>query len=188
MKFSKFVVVSLFLVVSTFSLSRAVDVNPSKDVNPGLFSGGSHFSIFNGDPKRIQRANEVVLKDFDASVKIDPNPASIRVLKAGALNPSIKVTFTVHNHGKKTYTLSFATAQRWDFRVINTATNDVVYSYSDDHAFLQVVGTTMADPDDKLVYSNAIDVTQFPLGTYRVEAHMANYVEMHAEATVSLVP
>ena len=55
--------------------------------------GGNNFSIFNGDPKRIQRANAVDPKSFDTKVDVSPNPLSLRALKAAAPNPSIKITF-----------------------------------------------------------------------------------------------
>src|SRR6202041_1109727 len=84
-------------------------------------SSGNNFSIFNGDPKRIQRANAVDAKSFDSKVEVSPNPLSLKAVKAGGPNPSIKIMFSVHNHAKKTYTLSFPTTQRWDFRIVNAA-------------------------------------------------------------------
>ncbi len=107
----------LFPLTSLLSMAAidgalAIDINPSKNNQPDSFwqsGAGNHFSIFNGDPKRIQRANEVDPKAFDEKVVVTPNPLSIKALKAVAPNPSIKLVFSVHNHAKKTYTLSFPT-------------------------------------------------------------------------------
>src|SRR5258708_36274727 len=109
-----FFTLAALVCAAAFDAALAVDVNPSKNNQPPSFwqGPGNRFSIFNGDPKRIQRANAVNPKSFDTRVEISPNPLSIKALKAIAPNPSIKITFAVHNHAKKTYTLSFPTAQR----------------------------------------------------------------------------
>jgi hypothetical protein len=180
--------------VAAFESAPAIDINPSKDNQlPSFWSSGSgnRFSIFNGDPKRIQRANEVDPKSFDSKVEISPNPFSIKALKAVAPNPSIKITFSVHNHGKRTYTLSFPTAQRWDFRILNAA-GTPIYTYSDNCEFEQTVGTSMVNNDDKLVYTETVDFddlnqTLAP-GTYIVQTVMANYPEMHAQAQLTVQP
>jgi hypothetical protein len=172
----------------------AIDINPSKNNQPPSFwdsGGGTRFSIFNGDPKRIQRANEVDPKAFDEKLDVSPNPLSIQAVKAASPNPLIKITFSIHNHAKKTYTLSFPTAQRWDFRILNSA-GTPIYVYSENCEFEQKVGTSMVNDDDKLVYSETVEFGDLnaPLtpGTYTVESVMANYPEMHATAVLTVQP
>lgn len=174
--------------------ASAIDVNPSKDTLPASAwdsSSGNHFSIFNGDPKRIQRANAVDSKSFDSKVEVSPNPLSLKSVKATGPNPSIKVTFSIHNHAKKTYTLSFPTTQRWDFRIVNSA-GGVVYTYTDDHSFLQTIGTSMVNNDDKLVYPETVDFEDMTLplapGVYTVQAIMANYPEINAQTQLTVQP
>jgi Intracellular proteinase inhibitor len=181
------------LSVAAFDAAPAIDINPSKDNQPPSFweGSGNRFSIFNGDPKRIQRANAVDPKSFDSRVEVSPNPLSIKALKAIAPNPSIKITFSAHNHAKKTYTLSFPTAQRWDFRILD-ATGKAIYVYSDNCEFEQKVGTSMVNNDDKLVYMETVDFDDLsqPLapGTYTVETVLANYPEIHAQAQLTVQP
>src|SRR5471032_2473725 len=146
------------LIVAAFDAAWAMDdINPSKNNQPPSFwqGGGNRFSIFNGDPKRIQRAHAVDPKSFDVKVEVSPSPLSIKALKTAAPNPSIKITFSVHNHAKKTYTLSFPTAQRWDFRIVDGA-GKTIYVYSDNCEFEQKVGTSMVNNDDTLVYSETV--------------------------------
>ena len=178
---------------AAWDAALAIDINPSKNNQPPDFweSSGNRFSIFNGDPKRIQRANAVDPKSFDAKLDITPDPLSINAVKTAAPNPSIKLTFSVHNHAKKTYTLSFPTAQRWDFRILNSA-GAVLYLYSENCEFEQKVGASMVNNDDKLVYSETIefdDLSQ-PLvpGNYTVEAILANYPEIHASTQLAVQP
>ena len=176
---------ALLLIVAS-SGALAIDVNPSKDTIPrsSFDTGGNRFSIFNGDPKRIQRANEVNPKSFDAVVVITPNPLSLKTAESVGPNPSVKITFAVHNHAKKTYTLSFPTAQRWDFRIVSAA-GAVIYTYTDDHEFVQVVGTSMVNKGDKLSYSESVEFEDMsaPLvpGTYTVQAVLSNYPEIGAQ-------
>lgn len=173
--------------------ARAIEVNPSKNTVPSSSwdTGGNRFTIFNGDPKRIQRANEVEPASFDAKVEVSPNPISIKTAKLVGPNPSFKISFYVHNHAKKTYTLSFPTAQRWDFR-ISDATGKVLYVYSDNCDFEQKIGSSMVNKDDKLSYVETVDFddmsTPLAPGTYKVEAIMANYPEMKAEAQLVVQP
>jgi hypothetical protein len=182
------------LTLAAFESGRAIDINPSKDNQPPSFwqsGSGNSFSIFNGDPKRIQRANAVDPKSFDTKVEVSPNPLSLKALKAIAPNPSIKIVFFVHNHAKKTYTLSFPTAQRWDFRILD-ATGKAIYVYSDNCEFEQAVGTSMVNNDDKLVYTETVDFGDLsqPLapGTYTVQAVMANYPDMRAQTQITVQP
>jgi len=179
--------------VAAFEAAPALDINPSKNNQPPSFweTGGNSFSIFNGDPKRIQRANAVDTKSFDSEVEVSPNPLSLKVLKAAVANPSIKITFSVHNHAKKTYTLSFPTAQRWDYRILNPA-GTPIYVYSDNCEFEQKVGTSMVNNDDKLVYIETVDFDDLsqPLapGVYTVQAVLANYPDMRAVTQLTVQP
>jgi hypothetical protein len=182
------------ILMAAFDVAPAIDINPSKDNQPPSFwssGSGNSFSIFNGDPKRIQRANAVDPKSFDTKVDVAPNPLSLKALKAIAPNPSLKITFSVHNHAKKTYTLSFPTAQRWDFRIVD-ATGKAIYVYSDNCEFEQTVGASMVNNDDKLVYTETVDFDDLsqPLapGTYTVQTVLANYPAMHAEAQLTVQP
>jgi Intracellular proteinase inhibitor len=171
----------------------AIDVNPSKETIPrsSFDTGGNRFSIFNGDPKRIQRANEVDCKAFTAKVQISPNPLSLKEAESIGPNPSIKISFSIQNHSKKTFTLSFPTAQRWDFRIVDAA-NNAVYTYTNDHEFVQVVGTSMVNQDDKLSYNETIEfedlTTPLAPGSYTILAVMANYPEIKAQTQFTVQP
>jgi Intracellular proteinase inhibitor len=184
---------ALLMTAAVFGMARAIDINPSKDNQPSSFwdTGGNRFSIFNGDPKRIQRANAVDPKAFDSKVEVTPNPLALQAVKTQGPNPGFKITFSVHNHAKKTYTLSFPTAQRWDFRILNAA-GTPIYVYSDNCEFEQKVGTSMVNNDDRLVYIETVDFDDLgehlAPGVYTVQTVMANYPEIHAEVKLTVQP
>ena len=127
----------------------------------------------------------------DSKVEVAPNPLSLKAAKAAGPNPSIKILFSVHNHAKKIYTLSFPTTQRWDFRIVNSA-GGVVYTYTDDHSFLDTVGTSMVNKDDKLVYPENVEFDDMTLpltpGVYTVQAILSNYPEINAQTQLTVQP
>jgi hypothetical protein len=181
------------LGVAAVDAARAIDINPSKNNQQPSFwdTGGNSFSIFNGDPKRIQRANEVDPKSFDVKIDVSPTPLSLAASKGATIPTAIKITFSVHNHAKKTYTLSFPTAQRWDFRILTSAGTSI-YTYSDNCMFEQKIGTSMVNNDDKLVYSEIVQMSDLgaPLipGNYTVQGVLANYPAMHATTILTVTP
>ena len=183
----------VLIAAMIFNRVLAIDINPSKNNQPPSFweSGGNKFSIFNGDPKRIQRANEVDPKAFDAKLDVTPNPLSLKAVKASAPNPNLKITFSVHNHAKKTYTLSFPTAQRWDFRILDAA-GKPIYVYSDNCEFEQKIGSSMVNNDDKLVYTETVDFDDLSEalvpGNYTIQGVLTNYPEIRAQIQVSVQP
>jgi hypothetical protein len=183
---------AIFLGVAGLHLG-AIDVSPSKDTIPrsSFDTGGNRFSIFNGDPKRIQRANAVDPTAFDSQLVLSPNPLALQSTKLITPNPVLKLTFTVRNHAKKTYTLSFPTAQRWDFRILNAA-GQPLYIYSDNCDFEQKVGISMVNHEDRLTYTELVGLSDLnaPLtpGTYSVEAVLANYPEIKAKVLLVVQP
>ena len=74
--------------------------------------------------------------------------------------------------------------------VIVNASGGVVYTYADDHEFVQTVGSSMVNNDDKLVYSETVQFGDLsaPLqpGNYTVQCVLANYPELRATATLTV--
>ena len=175
--------------------AHAVDVSPSREVQPEKFRepGGKRFSIFAGDPGRIQKANEIKFDDFETKLEVTPNPLSLEAAKNSPGNrPMIKVVFSVKNiHAKKTYTLSFPDAQRYDIRVKDSAGN-AVYTWSADKEFVQSVGTILLNASDKISFTENIALGEFAAppspGIYTVEAVLGNYPEITAKVPLTLSP
>lgn len=189
----------MFRIVCVLLLAVALhapaeEVSPSKNTVPDKFvdPGGKRFSIFSGDPKRIQRANAINFADFETKLEVTPSPLSIKAAEeAPGGRPSIKLTFSVRNKGKRTYTLSFPNAQRYDFQIKN-ATGQVVYTWSDDKAFADSVGTILINQGDIIEYSEVVALSDFSSpatpGTYTVDAAMFNYPELAGHFTLTINP
>ena len=171
----------------------AIDIDPSRENEPtSNTSTGNRFSIFSGDPARIQRANSINFKDFDSSLELNPAGTSISMSKADASYVNnVKLTFTIKNVGKRTYTLSFANAQRYEVQIKNPA-GQLVYQWSLDKKFDDSVGMVMINPTDRIAYTETIsfDSLYAPLevGAYEVEFSLANYPEIAGKAAFKVTP
>src|SRR5258708_12759857 len=109
-----FFTLAALVCAAAFDAALAVDVNPSKNNQPPSFwqGGGNRFSIFNGDPKRIQRANAVDPKSFDTKVEVSPDPVARKTVKATAPNPSLNIIFSFINPPQQPSPLPFHMSHR----------------------------------------------------------------------------
>jgi hypothetical protein len=188
----KVCLIALSLIVP-FAAS-AVDVSPSKTVQPEKFMepNGKRFSIFSGDPERVQKANEINFGDFETKLDASPNPISAKQVRRSNAEPVLlKIVLSFKNNGKKTYTLSFPTAQRYDILIKNSS-GHTVYTWSADKEFVQSIGTTLINPGDRVTYSESVSVQDLPAslppGDYSIEAVVNNYPELNQKTTLTLTP
>jgi len=176
---------------------RAVDVSPSRDNIPNKDQteggNGARFSIFDGDPARIQRANSIDFKDFAPTLTLNPAEVSLAERKdQGSLaTDNIKANFVIKDIGKRTYTLSFPSAQRYEVKVRNPA-GQLVYQWSLDKKFTDDVGMVMINPTDRIGYTENISLSDFyaplMLGNYSIEVSLSNYPEITAKAVFKVLP
>ena len=174
---------------------RAIDINPSRENAPNSrdnSGGNGRFSIFNGDPARVQKANSIDFKDFKPTLEIDPATISLAAYASDASGAHLlRVNFNMKNIGKRTYTLSFPNSQRFELLLKNPA-GQVVYQWSLDKRFLEDVGILMINPTDQVGYTETIPLDKLyaPLiaGTYTVEFHLANYAEVGTSVPFKVTP
>ncbi len=169
---------------------HAIDIDPSKKNVPDMGGSTTRFDIFAGDPARIQRANAIDFADIKSSLEIAEPELSLYTMKEEGLRPNIRLTFKIKNTSpKRTYTLSFPNAQRYDF-IVRDQSNLIIYKWSADKKFVETVGTTMINPGDILGYTDQLPVSDFyePLaeGTYTIEASLANYPEVISKASLKV--
>jgi hypothetical protein len=168
----------------------AIDVSPSKNTVPERFRNppGKRFSLFSGDPTRVQQANEVVVERFRVEVSLEPASFSLKELNEGK---AIEMTATLrvtNRDSDKSYTLSFADAQRYDL-AITTLDDRLIYLWSADKEFAQVVGSSFVNSGETLAYRQTIPLreirSKFAPGTvYQVKMILANYPELIAAAAL----
>ncbi|CAB4244627.1 Intracellular proteinase inhibitor [Methylacidimicrobium sp. AP8] len=174
----------------------SIDVNPSKNTHPNIIdqTPRRHWSLFSfrfGDPKRIEKANQVNVRNLEARLQVDRNPFSLAMLHDRLDSATIRLTFQVFNKGKRTYSLTFPNAQRYDF-VLRDAANQPLYVWSADKEFLPVEGMSMLDPGDYLTFTDVLPIQDLdrPLspGIYRIEMTLAGYPGVTAATNLTVVP
>jgi hypothetical protein len=174
----------------------AIDVSPSKNTHPDIINDTprQHWSLFSvrfGDPKRIDKANQVNLRNVEARLQVERNPFSLASLHDRLDSATLRVTFQVLNKGKRTYSFNFTNAQRYDF-VLRDAANQPIYVWSADKEFLAIEGMSMLNPGDCLTFTDVLPIQDLdhPLspGAYRIEMTLAGYPEVTAATSLTVVP
>jgi hypothetical protein len=182
-----------FLAASTVTVALAIDIDPARRVVPEKFTNppGNRFSIFSGDPERVQRANEVNLADFSAELKLEPATFSLEQAKANPNKGPVSIKFAVKNNAKKSYTLSFPDSQRFDY-IITDDKGGLVYQWSADKVFVQRTDMTIINGSERLCYADTPSVSEIVRllapGTYKVKMILSNYPEINAEGTLTVTP
>jgi Intracellular proteinase inhibitor len=183
-----------FVFIFSISAASAIDVDASKKNQPEQFinpAGNKPFSLFSGDPKRIQNANTINFNDFEKKIEVTPGSLSLKEARALGTRPALKVVFTLKNNGRKTYVLSFPNAQRYDI-LIKDSTGQSLYTWSEDKEFVAETGSTLVNNSDKITFVENIalcDFTRIPEpGAYTVEAVLNNYPELHAKTPITIIP
>jgi hypothetical protein len=193
MKFLTLLLTAL-LTLSSLSSSPAQNINPSRQTLPDKFVNppGKRYSIFAGDPERVQKANEVNISDFSGELLLDPPKLSLSGQSAEGTAPNqFKVSLKVKNNGKRSYTLSFPDAQRFDI-AITASDGNLVYLWSQDKEFVQKEGTSFVNKGESLQFSDFITLdslrSKIAPGTYSIQMILANYPEVTAKGTIEFLP
>jgi hypothetical protein len=187
------ILATLITLLVLVPLVVAVDISPSRQNIPEKFKGGGgkRFSIFAGDPERVQRANEVKVTDFSGEVEVEPQQISIAALRANSSEVKPTMRFRVFNNGKRPYTLSFPDSQRFDYLILDPAGN-LFYEWSADKMFVERVDSTSLNPKERLSYQDEIPLAEklskLQPGTYLIKAILSNYPEITAERTFQVTP
>jgi len=176
------------LLVTGASVVIAVDINPMRKVQPDKFRNppGKRYSIFAGDPERVQKANEVKVKDLTAAVELSPPSFSL-----SGENEEVVATFTVRNRSDNDYTLSFPDAQRYDLALV-TLDDKLIYLWSSDKMFVQQTGMSFMNGGEILQFRESLSkellTGKLQPGTYKIAMILSNYPEVKAAAEFEVRP
>jgi len=135
-----FVFLVLFFVVfmtSAQSLSGAQTADEVADV-----STGTDAEIYS-------------IRGFGISVSISQSDYWTDFMPPGWRPPVISMCIRVFNRSLIPVRLQFTTSQRYDFSIYNSRGYEV-WRWSDDKAFLQVMGEIVLNPGESIVYTTSI--------------------------------
>ena len=89
----------------------------------------------------------------------------------------VKVRLT--NKGKRTVTLEFPNAQRIEIYLRNSS-EKILTSWSDNHAFAEVRGTVLINPQESIEYAETIATRELtPNKVFIAEVLFPEYPELH---------
>lgn len=171
----------------------AVDISPSRRGVPKHFADppGKRFTLFDGDPERVQKANEINFSHFKSSLSLNQPSWAISDISnpEATTSKTVEITFKVRNISERNYTLSYPDAQRYDIALTrgNTGEGDALFVWSDDKIFVQSSGSSFMNPNDAITFTESVSLEKLleklTPGTYTIMAVLSNYPELKAQTT-----
>jgi hypothetical protein len=167
------------LIFSLNCFLGAIDVNPSKErLQP---ERGPRPYLFQGDPRRVERANSVQLRDVSLLLRVDPE-----IVRAGS---QVIVNLSVLNRSRRPLMLLFPDSQRLEIAVVNQD-GEEVFLLSNRTKFEAIPGTTVINPRERAVFGISLPVSGWNGGTkpgrYRVVGAVAGYLHLQASAYIEV--
>ncbi len=97
----------------------------------------------------------------------------------------IRLQLVLENEGSEPVTLQFTTAQRYDFEIRN-AEGELVWRWSDEMGFAQMLGSEIVEPGGRLRYEEEFSMA-LDAGTYRVIGYItARDVDLRDELEITV--
>ncbi|MCH7876084.1 MAG: hypothetical protein IH965_12395 [Gemmatimonadetes bacterium] len=84
---------------------------------------------------------------------------------------TIELELVLENGGSEPITLEFTTSQRYDFEIRN-AEDELLWRWSDEMGFAQMLGSEIVEPGGRLRYEEEFSMA-LDAGTYRVIGYIA---------------
>lgn len=98
---------------------------------------------------------------------------------------TIELELVLENGGSEPVTLEFTTSQRYDFEIRNVD-DEVVWRWSDEMGFAQVLGSEIVEPGGRLRYEEEFSMA-LDAGTYRVIGYItARDVDLRDELAITV--
>lgn len=86
-------------------------------------------------------------------------------------NEELKLLINLNNNSQERIQLNFSSAQIYEI-VVKDWQNEVLYRWSEDKVFAQVLKDISLAPEEKKTYEDNIDLSQFTAGVYFLEVEI----------------
>jgi hypothetical protein len=122
------------------------------------------------------------LRGLVLSLELSPQPIKLSELR----QMDVRVRLT--NKGRRPVTLEFPNAQRIEINLRNSA-EKILTAWSDNHAFAEVAGTVMINPQESIEYAETIATRELtPNKVFIVEVYFPQYPELHIRQKILTAP
>ncbi len=170
---------ALLLILAMASGVSAQESEPSPQAERrGWFSRLNPF----GRGEKLPEYNDPKLAGLVLTLELAPLPVKLSEVR------QLKVMVTITNKSKKPITLEFPDSQRFEIYLRN-ATETVLTTWSDNHAFADVVGTVFINPQERLQYSETIATRELtPNKVFTAEVFFPKYPELRVRQKFLTAP
>jgi hypothetical protein len=169
--------VLLVLAISAGAFGQGVEPTPT----PEKRSWFSRLNPFSRSEK-LPEYKDPALRGLVVTLELSPQPIKLSEMR----QMDVKVRIT--NKAKKPVTLEFPNAQRFEILLKNSA-EQVLTTWSDNHAFAEVIGTVFINPQEHIEYAETIATRELTANrVYVAEVYFPKYPELRVRQKFLTAP
>jgi hypothetical protein len=169
--------VLLVLAISASAFGQGIEPTPAPEKRSWL----SRLNPFNRSEK-LPEYNDPSLRGLVLTIELSPQPIKLSEVR----QMDVKVRLT--NKSKRPVTLEFPNAQRFEILLKNSA-EQVLTTWSDNHAFAEVVGTVFINPQEHIEYAETIATRELTANrVYVAEVYFPKYPELRVRQKFLTAP
>jgi hypothetical protein len=132
--------------------------------------------------ERLPEYNDPTIRGLVMTVELGPQP--LKLSEVRQMDVRIRLT----NKSKRPVTLEFPTSQRFEIYLRNSA-ETILTTWSDNHAFAQVLGTVYINPQEHIEYSETIATRELtPNRVFICEVFFPKYPELRVRQKFLTAP
>ncbi len=132
--------------------------------------------------ERLPEYKDANLRGLVVTLEVSPQPIKLSEVR------QMDVKLTITNKAKRPITLEFADAQRIEIYLRNSA-EQVLTTWSDNHAFAQVAATVLINPQEHIQYAETIATRELtPNKVFIAEVFFPKYPELRVRQKFLTAP
>ena len=132
--------------------------------------------------EKLPEYNDPTLRGLEVTLVVSPQP--IKLSEVRQMNVVIRLT----NRAKRPVTLEFPDAQRFEIYLRNSA-ETVLTTWSDNHAFADVLGSVFINPQEHVEYAETIATRELTANkVFTVEVFFPKYPELRVRQKILTAP
>ena len=169
--------VLLVLAISAGAFAQGIEPAPT----PEKRSWFRRLNPFSRSEK-LPEYKDPALRGLVVSLELSPQP--IKLSEVRQMDVRVRIT----NKSKRPVTLEFPNAQRFEILLKNSA-EQVLTTWSENHAFAEVIGTVFINPQEHIEYSETIATRELTANrVYVAEVYFPRYPELRVRQKFLTAP
>ena len=171
------VLVLLVLAIGASAFGQVLEPTPA----PEKRSWFNRLNPFNRSEK-LPEYKDPALRGLVVTLQLSPQPIKLSEMR----QMDVKVRIT--NKSKRPVTLEFPNAQRFEI-LLKNSTETVLTTWSDNHAFPEMVGTVFINPQEHIEYAETIATRELNANrVYVAEVYFPKYPELRVRQKFLTAP